>query len=239
MLMVKPPKAPKNSSKGSEGLKALEGAASVAERLSIFFQLDPRLLDQARLYRLYTWRREVVFDLANLHDDGFDWFYRKWAGRFFQGNNVPSKSDVLKLRNDLRQIWAPSVLRHKQNQLIVSSWFHWRPSSKQSENTETANVEMWEPVLQTGTIVPVRGSLHAQMVQGVLEQYGRFAICENPDCPARFYLAKRIDQKYCEHGECTAYAQRIYALEWWNRKGKDLRQRKAKRKARVTKRRGK
>jgi hypothetical protein len=238
MLTVKPRKAPKTSSKGAAALKALESATSVSERLSIIWGLDSRglefpELDQAQLHRSWMWRRELLLDVANLHDDGFDWFYRKWARRFFRGKNIPSKPDVIKVRNELRQVWAPTI-EHKQNQRIVSGWFHWRPASPTGQLEDTsgkiANVAMWEPVLKTGNIVPVVGSLHAQLVQGVLEQYGRFAICDNPDCPAGFFLSKRSDQKYCERGECTGYAQRLYALKWWNREGKASRKRKAGRK---------
>jgi hypothetical protein len=234
--MIKQRKAPKNSSKGAAVLKAFDAASSFSERLLIVGRLDPRgfdHLDQALLHRFYVWRRKLLLDVANLHDEGFDWFRREWGKRFLGGVNTPSETDVITVRNELRQVWLPTI-ENKQNQRIVSNWFHWRPSlpSAESKTTEDKNepFAMWEPDLKTGKIVPVTSSLHAQLVQGVLEQYGRFAVCENPDCPARFFLAKRSDQKYCERGECTAYAQRKYALKWWNRKGKTQRKRKAGRK---------
>jgi hypothetical protein len=233
MITVKPLKAPKNSSKGSSALDALASASSISERLGIVFGLESRgfeypALDQARLHRFYVSRRRLLLDVANMHDEGFDWFHRKWGNRFLSGKNAPSKLDVFKVRDELRQIWLPSI-EHKRNQRIVSGWFHWRPSlpSAKMQNSAAEEVAMWEPVLKTGKIVPVVGSLHAHLVQGVLEHYGRFAVCENPGCPASFFFAKRSDQKYCERGECTAYAQRMYALKWWNREGKAQRKRKA------------
>ena len=58
---------------------------------------------------------------------------------------------------------------------------------------------------------------------------GKTGVCGNPECPAPYFLRKRKDQKYCERGKCSTYAQRKYALGWWERKGYDLRARKSKR----------
>lgn len=44
---------------------------------------------------------------------------------------------------------------------------------------------------------------------------GRTAICANPDCPAPYFLKSRKTQKFCEAGECVAWAQSNYALKWW------------------------
>jgi hypothetical protein len=54
----------------------------------------------------------------------------------------------------------------------------------------------------------------------------KLGICENPDCPAPYFRKKRSTQKFCEAGPCVAYAQRRYALRWWNTAGKERRQRK-------------
>lgn len=62
---------------------------------------------------------------------------------------------------------------------------------------------------------------------------GRTKVCQNPDCPAPYFLAKRKDQRICERGDCTAWAQRQWALSWWNKAGSKRRrdrQRGAKRK---------
>ena len=67
---------------------------------------------------------------------------------------------------------------------------------------------------------------------------GRTGVCANPDCPAPYYLKSRGSQKFCEAGPCVAYAQRQYALRWWNKAGKARRakmqkkNRKSRRKAR-------
>jgi hypothetical protein len=60
---------------------------------------------------------------------------------------------------------------------------------------------------------------------------GKTAVCANPDCPAPYFLRRRKDQKFCERGPCSAYAQRLYALGWWKRKGYDLRAKRSNRKS--------
>jgi len=49
---------------------------------------------------------------------------------------------------------------------------------------------------------------------------GKLGVCGNPDCPAPYFLKRRRNQKYCERGSCTAYAQRQYSLKSWRRRGK-------------------
>lgn len=53
---------------------------------------------------------------------------------------------------------------------------------------------------------------------------GRLGICENPDCPARYFVKKRRTQRFCEQGPCVQYAQRKYSLDWWKREGKKRRE---------------
>jgi hypothetical protein len=57
---------------------------------------------------------------------------------------------------------------------------------------------------------------------------GKLGICANPDCPTPYFVKKRSTQIFCEAGDCVAYKQRKYALEYWNSKGKKLRARKQK-----------
>lgn len=58
---------------------------------------------------------------------------------------------------------------------------------------------------------------------------GRLGVCENPTCPACYFVKKRKTQKFCEGGPCVAYKQRKYALESWHRVGSKKREEKRKR----------
>lgn len=47
--------------------------------------------------------------------------------------------------------------------------------------------------------------------------------CENSDCPAPYFIAKRRTQKFCSE-VCAAPAQREYKNAWWREHGKEWRQ---------------
>jgi len=52
------------------------------------------------------------------------------------------------------------------------------------------------------------------------------AFCVNPDCISPYFLKRRRDQRFCELGPCTRYAQREYTRKWWHLKGKTRRAKK-------------
>lgn len=52
---------------------------------------------------------------------------------------------------------------------------------------------------------------------------GNTVKCENPDCPASYFVRKRRTQKFCESGPCVAYGQRLRANRWWKQHGEEWR----------------
>jgi hypothetical protein len=66
-------------------------------------------------------------------------------------------------------------------------------------------------------------SFPGQFVTAILENWRKFRVCGNPNCPGKFFLAKRSNSRYCERGDCTKYAQQQHALRWWREKGSDKR----------------
>jgi hypothetical protein len=58
---------------------------------------------------------------------------------------------------------------------------------------------------------------------------GKTAVCENENCEGqRFFIKAKATQKFCGHPKCTAFAQKQYALKWWNVEGKQLREKRSK-----------
>jgi hypothetical protein len=58
---------------------------------------------------------------------------------------------------------------------------------------------------------------------------GKTAVCENENCEGqRFFIKAKATQKFCGHPKCTAFAQKQYALKWWNEEGKLLREQRRK-----------
>jgi hypothetical protein len=66
-----------------------------------------------------------------------------------------------------------------------------------------------------------------------LNDQSRARVCENPDCAAPYFLAKRKDARLCGNEACSAWAQRQWSLDHWRSRGEKLRKlRKAKAQAR-------
>jgi hypothetical protein len=80
--------------------------------------------------------------------------------------------------------------------------------------------------LESGTVDLVPGDLWTLICFLFQRDYYKLGYCENPDCPAPYFVKKRKTQKFCEAGPCVAFKQRKYALGWWNTEGKQRRQKR-------------
>ena len=222
MYRLKHAKAPRLSSKAARLRKRAEQAESPQEHVKILLSHPPETVHELAERDLYGRRKTLLFDLANLRDDGCIHFQRMWGWLF---RRRESDANLLELRDQLREVWH-SGLTLKLKQVRLMRWMAWRP-----DGAVGAVYSAWQPSLRLGLLIPDSGNIRTQLVFGVLENFRKFAFCANKDCPARYFLAKKKTQKFCERGECTAQAQREYALAWWNRKGKKLREIKRKRKS--------
>jgi hypothetical protein len=119
-------------------------------------------------------------------------------------------------QQSLREIWDRSVpLTRKQE--VVDVWL--APATKRAGRAGL------NALLPRGRLEFDPQSFPGQFVMAILEHWWKFQICANPDCPARYFLAKRKTQIVCEEGQCLRYTQRKRQLEYWHSKGK-LRQQK-------------
>jgi hypothetical protein len=146
---------------------------------------------------------KLLFDLANLRDDGVQWFSRRWGRRVSIGND----DDPIRLRDDLRKVWTPGVsLADKQK--LLQGWLERKPGRGFDQLAPIS----WFVSLQFGRILPQPGDLRATLLIAVLAYWRKFAICKNPECPARFFIRKRVDSKCCSYESCVKYQQSIFAL---------------------------
>jgi hypothetical protein len=168
---------------------------------------------------MMTWVEEhLLLELVNLHDAG--------VGRFLQGP-FPQKErmqewgalftdeterSVLEARNDLQELWDAKTPATRKEE-ILTGWLRRGPAD--------FLLPRWNG--RTLSLFPNYVNLRALLFIGIVHRSARFARCHNPDCPAPYFLAKRRSQKFCERGDCTAYAQRKYALKWWNNEGRERR----------------
>jgi hypothetical protein len=214
--MVAQPDASSNSSSNGSGT-----------RTSFCESLSPRKKKHFERFLMNEAEERLLLELANLHGNGVPRFLegpylqnrpiRMWKGLF----GTETESSILKARNELRDLWDANTPATRNDE-ILTGWLRSGPADFLRPR--------WKG--RTFVLTPNYESLRAFLFKAIMDRSARFARCHNPECPAPYFLAKRRSQKYCERGDCTAYAQRHYALKWWNVEGKERRAKKSKRKRR-------
>ena len=161
--------------------------------------------------RLYRYRKRLLLELANLRDDGIGRFRKLNASRF------PYEEDafLVNCRNALRKAWSAPK---EEKQDFVDNLVH--------HSAIKYGIASFIAPITAGRLTAAPQHFFSQLAVAILENWRSFAICGNPECGARYFLAKRKTQKYCERGVCTDYAQRRYALDYWNREGRKRRKAK-------------
>ncbi len=159
--------------------------------------------------------RKLLLDLANLRDDGFDWFRQQWAA-FFR----PTPDTELRgLRHQLRTtIWSPDV-SDSEKKALLERWL----TASRGGGLSGIIQRQWSVNLRLRRILPQSGNLRAILVLAILDNFPRLGVCHNPECLYPYFFKRRCDQKFCERGDCTRYAQRQYALKSWHEKGAERR----------------
>lgn len=160
----------------------------------------------------------LLLELANLHEAGVERFLQgpfppsapiQGWGSLFSEETVVS---ILEARKELRELWDAGTPATRKEE-ILTGWLRRGPAD--------FLLPRWKG--RTLNLFPNYVNLRALLFIGIVHRSARFARCHNPDCPAPYFLAKRRSQKFCERGDCTAFAQRKYALKWWNAEGKKRR----------------
>lgn len=171
-------------------------------------------------------RQRVLVELANLHDLGCERFWRKW------GPLHPREPEaaLLQVRDELRELWHLDTPAEKK-QRIIDFWLAQRPAWYPRRDYNP----FWTSWRFRRVLLDPR-NLRASLAVGAIEQAVHLAYCRNPECVKPYFLARRKSQKYCERGECTVYAQRQYALAWWDKKGKKRREKAQARRRKLQKR---
>jgi len=77
-----------------------------------------------------------------------------------------------------------------------------------------------------------------QMLVYLQESVERLRICPHPDCPARYFFAKRRNQKYCSDA-CAILAKREGKRRWWREHGDRWRKQRSMKRRVHHKRKGK
>jgi len=155
--------------------------------------------------------KKLLFDLANLSDNG--------ASNFLKNRSFLNESSqtLYKVRDDLRQIWESARSSTSKLTDTLNRWVNYHHPGLLELGRRP-----WKVSLAPAMIVPDVSNLRGYLTFAVLWYLPLLAICGNPACPAKYFISRRRDQKFCG-GECTAYAQRQYSLKYWNEEGKHRR----------------
>ncbi len=166
---------------------------------------------------------ETLSDLANMRDDGYGHFLKRW-GEFYSERFYPPDELVLR-RDELRLLWntangiktVPAKARHlveawvtgnevlgTLNEFICSQWLA-------AEGTRALTIR-WNR--QERSIHASRYCLPGVLMMGCLLYSERLRICGNPQCLTSYYIASRKTQRYCSN-ECAAPAKREAKRRWW------------------------
>src|SRR6266566_8944968 len=158
-----------------------------------------RLITREVERSMYRHRKRLLLELANLRDDGIERFRKLNASRF------PYEPDsfLLNCRDRLRKAW-PAPQEEKQD--FVDDLVH--------HSAIKHGISGFIAPISAGRLTAAPQHFLSQLAVAILENWRSFAICRNPECETRYFLAKRGTQKYCERGACTDYAQRQYARAW-------------------------
>lgn len=113
-------------------------------------------------------------------------------------------SDLIRMRDELRLIWATPDLKTKEWRIFL---FRVDPS---------ISVDML-----SATHAPPPNAFH-QAVMYLFKWAGKTRVCRNSNCSSRYFLARRKTQKYCNE-DCALPAQRACKRDWWRKHGDEWR----------------
>src|ERR1035441_288157 len=71
-------------------------------------ELPSSIFHEILLADEYPRRQQLLFDLANMRDDGLEWFWSKWYYRI----RPELVADVIRLKNELRHVWKEKRASH-------------------------------------------------------------------------------------------------------------------------------
>jgi hypothetical protein len=175
----------------------------------------------------------LMFELANMADSGvkhFRFLYDSAPTRYLRY----SDEDLLRLRDELRVMWEFEGGRKKSiGSLQVRSFLGgpraerlWRRLERvPDEPVPKVVCNYWlrsekQPfeviwTKQEKKFRPRPQSLPAMLAWGCVHYWDYLKFCANENCKYPYFIAGRMDQKYCS-GKCAAPAKREAKRRWWS-----------------------
>lgn len=169
------------------------------------------------------WQRKLTLDFANARS--WEWLQSRYGEQMFY--DCDSETEFLGLQVPLRRILKLEPFA----EVALPEWLSW---SRPGTPLMLADRSL-------GFIVPNPCILRVNLAFAVVELAKRVRVCENPECPAPYFIGRR-KQRFCDRPACLAYGQRAEKRAWWakHREEQLAKRQKARatRKARERKKRG-
>jgi hypothetical protein len=177
-------------------------------------------LDGARLVDQNTWKDAPHRTLANLPREpkALEMFVKRHG--ILHGSAIADDSFSESIKNFVA---AQELLRKAWEGEVIHSLSRIKDEMKSGFAIETVRPRKNSVVITTHDLWKFICFLFLRDHKG-----GKLGKCENPDCPAPYFLKKRKTQRFCDSELCTAFAQSQYALKWWREKGTFERERRRK-----------
>jgi hypothetical protein len=187
--------------------------------------------------------------LANLPDDEMAVldFVRRW-GRVISTISEPAKTlrhsqelfvgpaaEATKMLRaahpEKEEDWDAPVLFFESQPRIIQlrdllrcAWANDAQALESLQNTVKEQVGATWAFKQRWVEITVQDAWAAVCLMFLLDHAaGKIERCKNPECPARFFIKKRKNQKVCEAGVCVAYAVHERTSDWWKKHGNEWR----------------
>jgi len=182
--------------------------------------------------RLGLTTNELLYELANLHDDALPKFRKKWdkVFRHYTGDQLLVRRDELRLlwrgchshlQSFTERAWSNIVFPEvtERTRTLYENW----------ERSDTGTLEQdicdhWiglerKPWRAIWTSKERAIKANTRCLPAVLAwcciNTDRLGFCRNAKCGAPFFLARRTDQLFCSN-ECAWPAKKAAKLKWWH-----------------------
>jgi hypothetical protein len=177
----------------------------------------------------------LLADLANLEEDRMERFRQRWDVFYSRYTD----EELLTRRDELRMLWTRRFFRLPADcsdaefenatglylsRRTVQIYENWRASPP--EPLEQFICDHWLRLDKSPFLVvwsskekrlkPNPRCLPSVLAVATLLHAAKLRVCRNLDCPGRYFLGVRSDQKYCST-DCALPAVRAAKRKWWNK----------------------
>jgi hypothetical protein len=184
----------------------------------------------------------ALTELANLRDDpeAFERFQARWPTLAHVSDDAdelhPIHETSLPLkfwliyerREKLRDIWEgkPDYLKEfllphdPPEELRVTGFYIDKSSTKRQVGV------IWDAPIdldwRRGQIIYEPRTEFQRAIYALFRRSALAKVCANPDCLARYFVARKATQRYCSE-KCAEVFQKVYKRKWWTEHGDEWR----------------